>query len=396
MLKIVDWIKSFFDPDTNTIQLTDNAIATLEAQLAIEDFALISAINLVASTISKCEIKTYFKGKEIIADEHYLWNVEPNINQSSSQFMQELISKLLYYNECLVIEVNGQLIIADSFYQNEYATLENYFTNVSRGTMTFNKSFKMSEVLYFKLSDTDIRPLFKNLMNGYNNLLNLAIGKYKRSGGRKGIARTDKTASGDKELQQKIDDLFENRFKSYFNAENAVLNLPKGIEYEEKGGDSTKKSTSEIVDIQNITKEAFDRAAQALKIPPSLLRGDIADVGEITDNYLTFCIDPIVSMVKEEINRKRYGKVAYLAGTYLRIDTTCIKHIDIFAIAEKIDKLIASGMYSIDALREKLGDTKINADWSEKHWITKNYQDVNNLEGGESNGQTNVDNKATS
>ncbi len=91
-------------------------------------------------------------------------------------------------------------------------------------------------------------------------------------------------------------------------------------------------------------------------------------------------------MICEEINRKRYGKEAYLKGSYLNIDTTCIKHIDIFAIAEKVDKLIASGMYSIDELRKKLKDTLLKTDWSEKHWITKNYSDINvieDMEGGE-------------
>ncbi|APH17663.1 phage portal protein [Clostridium botulinum] len=382
-MKIVDWIRNFFDKDTNSIQITQGSIATLEAQLAIEEFALTSAINLVASTISKCEIKTYLKNKEIKSDEYYLWNIEPNKNQNSSQFIQELISKLLYCNECLVIEVNGQLIIADSFYQSEYAIVENYFTNVSKGTMSFNRNFKMSDVLYFKLSNTDIRPLLKNIMYGYNKLINMAIGKYKRSGGRKGILDIDATAAGTNDFQAKFQDLMDNKFKKYFEAENAVLPLHKGYNYQEQNGEGNKKSTSEIVDIQNLTKEAFDRAAQALKMPPSLLRGDIADIGAITDNYLTFCIDPIVSMLKEEINRKRYGKAIFLSGTYLDIDTTCIKHLDIFAVAEKVDKLLASGIYSIDELRTKLRDTTINLDWSEKHWITKNYQDINNLKGSE-------------
>jgi HK97 family phage portal protein len=249
--------------------------------------------------------------------------------------------------------------------------------------MTFNRSFRMSEVLYFKLGNSDIRQLLSNLLKGYNSLLNMAIGKYKRSGGRKAIANVDKIPDGNKELQSKIDDLFNNRFKSYFEAENAVIHLPKGVEYQEQNGEGNKKSTSEMVDISNITREAFERVAQAFKIPPALLRGDIADIEKLTDNFLTFCIDPLCDMMQEEINRKRYGRIAYLAGSYLGIDTTCIRHIDIFAVAEKIDKLIASGTYSIDELRKKLRDTTLNTEWSGKHWITKNYSDINNLEGGE-------------
>jgi hypothetical protein len=70
-------------------------------------------------------------------------------------------------------------------------------------------------------------------------------------------------------------------------------------------------------------------------------------------------------------------------GSYIEADTTCIKHIDIFDIATNIDKLISCGFASIDEAREKAGMTAIKEDWSEKHWITKNYQDVEDLKGGE-------------
>lgn len=374
----------------NTVYLNEK-LFTDATKLAIEKFAVNVAVNLISGCISKCEFKTYFKNKEIKQDEYYLWNIEPNKNQNSSEFIQEFVSKLLKKNECLIVEANGQMVIADSFYQREYALVENIFENVTRKDFTFNRTFKMSEVLYFKLNNEDMSILLSNLMNGYNELLNMAVGKYKRSGGRKGIVRLDKINSGDENQKAAIQELFEKQFKTYFESENAVLNLSKGVEYEEKNGDGNKKSTSEIVDIQNLIKEAFERVAQALKIPPALLRVDIADIEKITDNFLTFCIDPIVDMICEEINRKRYGKKSYLEGSYLEIDTTCIKHIDIFAIAEKVDKLIASGMFSIDELRRKLRDTLIKKDWSEKHWITKNYQDINALEGGEVSEQTNVD-----
>lgn len=355
-------------------------------KLAVEEFAINTAINLIAGCISKCEFKTYLNNNEVIQDEYYLWNIEPNTNQNSSEFIQEFVSKLLFKNECLIVEVKGKLIIADSFEQHESAVNENYFDDVTRNDFTFSKRFMMSEVLYFKLNNKDVRVLLSNLMSGYNNLLQMATGKYKRSGGRKGVVKLDAIIKGDEKRKKEIEELFTRKFKTYFESENAIVDLPKGVEYEEKNGEGSKKSTSEMVDIQSLIKEAFERAAQAFKIPPALLRGDIADIEKITNNFLTFCIDPLVDMICEEIIRKRYGKEAYLKGSYLRVDTTCIKHIDIFAIAEKIDKLIASGMYSIDELRKKLKDTLLKTDWSEKHWITKNYSDINvigDMEGGE-------------
>nr|WP_243255871.1 phage portal protein [Clostridium paraputrificum] len=354
----------------------------ISTQIAVQEFAIETAINLISGCISKCEFQTFMNNKEIKEDEYYLWNYEPNKNQNSTEFIQELVSKLLRNNECLIVESNGQLIIADSFNQNEYALVENIFEDVTRKDFTFKRKFRMSEVLYFKLNNKDIRILLSSLMDSYDNLLNLAVGKYKRSGGRKGVIKLDSILKGDETKKKEIEDLFTRKFKNYFEAENAIVDLPKGVEYEEKNGEGSKKSTSELVDIQNLIKEAFERAAQAFKIPPSLLRGDIADIEKITDNFLTFCIDPIVDMISEEINRKRYGKTFVLKGTFIRIDTTCIKHIDIFAIAEKIDKLISTGMYSIDGLRRKVKDIALNEEWSGKHWITKNYSEITQIDSG--------------
>ncbi|MBS6601174.1 MAG: phage portal protein [Clostridium sp.] len=349
-------------------------------KLAVEIFAINAAINLIAGSIAKCEFKTYLKNEELKEDEYYIWNVEPNVNQNSSEFIQEFISKLLFQNEVLIVEANNQLIIADSFYQNEYAMVENYFENVSRKDYTFPRKFNMSEVLYFKYNNEDIRALLHELIKGYNELLNLAVGKYRRSGGRKGIVRLDTIKKGDEKASEAVNDLFTKKFKTYFESENAVLDLQKGIDYEEIPGEAAKKSTSELTDIKNLLDDVIVRVAQAFRIPPALLKGDMADIEKVTDNFLTFCIDPLVDMINSEINRKRYGKKAYLEGSKLEIDTTCIKHIDVFSIAEKVDKLIASGMYSIDELRKKLKDTILETEWSEKHWITKNYSDVNQIE----------------
>ena len=127
----------------------------------------------------------------------------------------------------------------------------------------------------------------------------------------------------------------------------------------------------------------METVARAFNIPVSLLKGDVSDVEKITRNFLTFCIDPICEMIQTEINRKRYGKTEVAKKNYLKVDTTTVMHIDIFDIAEKIDKLIASGMYCIDELRKKLGDAELNTEESKKYWITKNYQEITTVEGGD-------------
>lgn len=383
----VTWLRNFFSEGVTTVTLTDKINSGENIiPLVYEDFTIMSAINLISGSISKCEFRTFEKDKEMKGEEYYAWNIEPNKNQNSSTFLQELISKLLYYNECLVIPTNSQMIIADSFNQTEYALIENTFDQVTRGDFTFNKTFKMSEVLYFKMNNKDIKAQLTNLYMGYSDLISKSINKYSKAGGRKGILKINSQAYGQKDFQEKFNKLMNERFKSYFDAENAVLPLFDGYDYTEPSGEQGKKAANEIGDIKTLMDEACKRTGQAFKIPVVLLTGDVADVEKVTDNLLTFCIDPLCDTIKTEINRKRYGKTAYLKGDYMTIDTTCIRHIDIFNIANSVDKLRAGGMYNIDELRRKVGDTQLNTPWSKKYVITKNYQDIesmNTLEGGE-------------
>ena len=62
------------------------------------------------------------------------------------------------------------------------------------------------------------------------------------------------------------------------------------------------------------------------------------------------------------------------------------RDIDILDVAEKADKLIASGTCCIDEVREIIGFDKLNTEFSMKHFITKNYDTAENrLIGDEQN-----------
>lgn len=356
----------------------------LEALVA-EEFMINVAINLIANAVSKCEFKTYVRGAEVKKDEYFLWNYQPNVNQNANEFMHELIYRLLYENRVLVFEAAGQLFIADGFTEGTEVFNERMFYNISRGSFSLGSARKMSEVMYFKLNNMSIRQLLVNLVDGYGELMSTAYDKFYKSGGEKGILSIDspkltgELKTLNKTYDEVMEDLMNNRFKRYFKNRNAVLPLFNGYSYESKNSESTKKATSELNDVINIDDRIVAKVANAFGVPIPLLKGDVSEVEKITGNFLTFCIDPLCNMIQTEINKKRCGK-AVLNGIGVKIDTTSILHVDLFSIAEKIDKLISSGMYSIDELRRRCGDSELNTEFSRKHWITKNYE---NMEGGE-------------
>ena len=53
-------------------------------EVFFKELATACAINMIANTIAKCEIRTFIKGKPEKKEEYYLWNYEPNQNENSS------------------------------------------------------------------------------------------------------------------------------------------------------------------------------------------------------------------------------------------------------------------------------------------------------------------------
>ncbi len=358
--------------------------------LAIQDFAMQMAINLIAGIVAKCEIKTINEGTVVKDREYYLLNYEPNQNQNASDFFMELISKLLYYNEALVVENAGQLLIADSFNRSEFALYPNKYENVTRGTFTFSRTFYEPDVMYFRYANSNIKGMLEQLLSGYSSMITSASEKFKRSGGRKGVVDLNKIATGTEDKKKELDDIFNNRFKSFYNAENAVISLPNGVEYRELPTVTSSAAYSGA--IVNLTKESFMRTAQAFKIPGSLLMGDVADLDSALNEMLTVCICPLCDTIETELIRKRIGPNAFRKGTSVKIDTTAIKHFDLLEMASGADKLIASSLYNVDEIREKLGDTPLNTWWSKEYYMTKNYEHVEQVGGNsdeEEGGETN-------
>ncbi|WP_186430889.1 phage portal protein [Clostridium sp. BSD9I1] len=359
----------------------------LAAELYIRNLAFQSAVNLIANAVSKCEFKTYVNNKEVKKREYYLFNIEPNRNQNSSQFIHKWITKLYEENECLIIENAGQLLVADTFSTKEYALFDYQFSQVTVDNFTFNKTFNMSEVMYFKLNNKDIRKLINGMYESYGKLIAYAQKSYNKSRGSKGTLEVSAMAQGKPNFQETFEKLMNERFKKFFEADNAVLPLFDGYKYTDIG--SKTYSNEGTRDIKAMIDDIYDFTARALCMPPTLLKGDMANIGDAVDNCLTFCIDPLCDMLQEEVNRKRSGYEGFIQGIFTKIDTKSIKHVDLLSVSTAIDKLIASGAFTINDIRKVVGDEPIDEEFANSHFMTKNYATVQDLllaiEGGENN-----------
>ena len=390
-MSLISWLIDKFGGKPVSVNFNDadllDEYASLVGDIYIREMAFWSAVNLVANAVSKCEFKTYLNSREAKGREYYLWNIEPNKNQNSSVFLHKLIAKLYRNNECLVIEQNGQLLVADNFIRKPYALYDDVFSQVQVEDVTFGRTFTQSEVLYFKLSEAKIREIVNGLYENYSKLIVYSMKAYQRSRGTKGIFKYDTIPVAGTPEREVFDKLVNEKIGKWLSGDNAALLLGRGQEWKEL--EKKTYSSESTRDIRALIDDVSDFTAKAFGIPPALLKGDVQDTSKAVDQLLTFCIDPLADMLSEEINRKRNRYEGFSQGTKLKIYTKTIKHIDLLSVSGSIDKLISSGGFCINDIRIAVGEEPIDEPWAWKHYITKNYASVDEylaaMKGGEAN-----------
>jgi HK97 family phage portal protein len=348
----------------------------LSTEYNVRKLAFAKAVGKIARSLAKCEIKTFEEGEEVKKRDYYRFNFEPNRNQNSSAWMQELIWRLYSKNEALVIEHGEQLLIAEVFTKEVKAKYDWTFRDVVVDELTFDRPFKMSEVLYFRLNNENVKNLIDGIYTTYAKMMAAASEHASRVGSLRGILNMQGMQAGSEKEKDVAKEMLNNRFSKMFEGKNAIVPLPQGFTFQDLtkatekpaggGGGVTRDYRAMIDDIDDMTAAAFG-------IPAVLLKGQTAGVKEAVDMYLSDCIDPLADLIETEINRRMYGEEQVLKGTRIKIDTSNIKHLELFEMAGSIEKLVGSGTMTINDVRDRLGLKRSDDPIADKHLITKNF-----------------------
>lgn len=354
-------------------------------QMAFKELALQIGISYIANTLSKCEFKVYENGEEVKNKLYYMLNVSPNPNQNSSQFINQFIERYYYNGASLIVPHKNSIYCADNFdIEDENPLVENVFYNVTFNCHQIKKKHRASDVFYIKLDDKNVKDLIDTLYLQYGEVIAQAIATFKRTNGAKYKLLMEQYQAGDPKFKETFETIIKAQLKTFIESDNAVYPQYKGLDLQEFG----KANPTNTSDIIAMRKEVFEVVAQALKIPLSMMYGNITNMNEIVKVYLSICIDPLADMIGEEFTRKYFSFDEWKNGCSVEVDTSCINHIDILEVADKVDKAISSGTASIDEMRKRLGLKPMLTEFSQAHWMTKNYalaEDMmTNAEGSES------------
>lgn len=352
------------------------ALCDLTAEYAAQRYAFEICAELIARAVAKCDFQTYKNSKRIKGREWYLWNVEPNPSQNSTEFWQEFVRRMLWNGEALAVPIvrNGdeKFLIADSFGTEERSNGEIRYTGVVCGSLQFNKRFAEADVLHCKYAPSNLRAVADALYLTQAKMLQSATDAYIRSNSVRMKVKVSQMAAAAKDFQDTFAAMMEANVKPFSTSYNGVLPQFDGYEYENfKTGEA-----GSVKDYRELFENVVDSYAKAFGIPPVLIHGEVANSEDAMNRWLTTCIDPLCYQIEEEINRKRYGFAGMQSGTFLHIDTSTIQHFDMFGGAEKIEKLIGSGAYSINDVIVAAGGVALPDAWADRHWLTLNISNI--------------------
>lgn len=357
-------------------------------ELAIRIHAQNVCINFVANLIGRCDFREMRKGiEQRYSDVKYLWQISPNANQSSTEFLHELVYKLYTKNEVLIVEGTVResglknLLIADTWNVDKRVMRENRYSEVAINDLTLKKTFNESDVIHLKLNHRNATESLGALYENYQRVIKAATKMFTSQAEKKWKVHVDQIQSGKvygpegnkKEFAEFFAEQMEKTMKPFINAENGVLPEFNGWNYSELSG-KEKATTSR--DIRALYDDILDFTAQSYGIPTVLVSGKVEATEDAMQRALTNCVDPLMDQLEEQINAKAYGLERWKNGDCIRIDTSTIMHYDLFKQAANVEKLIGSGVFTINDVLRAANQPEISRNWANAHFMTLNISPI--------------------
>ena len=356
----------------------ETVVIDIPAVIYYKELALHTAYSYIGNAISMCEMRVFANNKPVKNEDYFILNVSPNKNENASLFWHKVIRKMVRdHSGALVVEINGELHCAESFnVMAERPVLGNLYDGVVlEGGLELKKIFRAEEVYLFRMEDESVKALIDGLYTDYGKLLESAARSFRDTNGRKFKFKVQGSKSGDDEFNQEFNEVISKNIKAYMENEYATYVEYEGEELEEQ---SDKKDAKSVDDVVKLRKDIFEIVGQAFKIPKALMDGNVTSVKDVCDVFITFAVDPVADTITKVLN-KRATKHEYSRGNYYKCYTGKIKHRDLFDAASDADKLISSSIMNPDEAREELDLIPTGEDWAKRHYLTKNYNRVEDI-----------------
>lgn len=356
------------------------------AKAAISELADEKARGMIARAIAKSEFVV--KGKDGRKKNGLYWmlNIRPNANETGTDFWIHAIKKLLKENECKICVIAEKMYIVDSCTETNYVMNPNIYSDIvirsGGNTFKIDKTVTADDMLHLRLYDEKKKMFHDKVKENYNNIFSAIIGMNELSNSLKfemtydaNVAILRRKNPDGTEMALSIDEYKEEIKKMLSSDQMQIINHGKGIEIKQL----KIESNVGVNELSTMAKEIFTECAVAYDIPVSAYMGTITEKSDAANEFITYAVSPIISVIEDSMNAKFVGEESFLSGERIWIDISRYKHVDVIESADKLDKLRAIG-FNFDEILRIIGWDELNNKFSQERYVTKNY--MNEL-GGE-------------
>lgn len=383
--------KIFKNSDGEFINIIDVLFGKDDLTNYIYTLAEAHAIDLIAKTISKCEVQTFElkngKIEENKGDLYWTLNLQPNYNENGTRFLYKLITKLLTDKTALII-INKKakanlLYIADEYNSSNDILYGKTFSNISisddeGNSLNLEKTYNQSNSIYYSLKNEVLATASESFKSNTSKILKSAqksfiranTGKWrlKNPGGQPTII--------DAETKQEVSysQYKEKMTEGLFSEDEAIVLLSEMFDLINLNKDNNK----DLSDFDKAINTIGNTVAQKWNIPLDVFFGNKTEKSTGNNDFITFAVDPYFELIEDGFNVSLVGKESISKGEYVQFNRTNINHRDVMDSATGIDKLTAN-RFSRNEINKLLKLPKIDEAWADEHALTKNYESV---EGG--------------
>lgn len=381
----IDVLKNAFPVRTGKIGTDDIIEINVPESFYIKELAIYAATSLIANAISQSEVKVYRNGISVKNEDYFSLNIKPNQNQSASEFWHKVAEKTLRASGgkgALCFVHNQNIYCADEYIiEQKNPFTGNIYSGITVDDFQLSQKFTADQVLIFKLENQEARRMIEGWHREYGEIVGKAMESYKDSNSPRFKLKIKSVQAGDKKFKEEFEKILKEPIQKFTNGETKVYVEYDGRELEEMKHETAAKSGDDVI---KLVEETFKIVGKVYKVPESLMLGNITNMNDIVKAFLTFAVEPYTDMIGKVLTGQYYGYSEWTAGNYFNVDTSTVNHIDMFDMADSIDKLISSSFACVDEVRERAGLDKVNEEWSSKHLLTKNYEFMEKMlkEGG--------------
>lgn len=320
------------------------------------------AVHTVVDRIINVCLLAQFQSEEN-RDFLYKLNYKPNPYYNGNEFKRKIITNMIYNGECLVVKIFDDYYVADSYSYDEKTKLFTVTTKYSAK----EKTYSIDDVLHIRYNNVEFRNFLNSLSNSYDKLYKRVLEVQMRQQQIRVYAPFKGVSAKNEENSKRFMNFLSGMKKQLENESIAVVPRQDDYDVEEHSQNYLGRSAEELGTIENMYVK---QVANILQVPPLLFSGDLADTSEHSKNFVRWCVKPIMNEIANEFNAKQTK--SSLKNSLITVNTIECVYVSEFEMARDVEKMIGSGVWTIDDVLVQLGKKRENTKDTTRRYLTKN------------------------